>query len=91
MSEKNANKTVDVIATKITPVSIYFECPECWSKYKRNGEPTARAKRIIHNHGNETHSDKNRETDRVPHCIKNNGICRFNIKITDDTVREGFN
>lgn len=88
---KNARKTVDVIASKITPTNIFFECPECWSRYKKNGEPTARAKRIQHIHGNEYGSDENRETDRVPHgnCINN--ICRFNIKITDDTVREGFN
>lgn len=86
----NARETVNVVATKITPTSIHFECPECWSKYKKNGEPTARAKRIIHNHGNETGSIENRETDRVPHCIRKNNICCFNIQITDATKREGF-
>tara|TARA_R100001163_G_scaffold11166_3_gene10227 strand:+ start:6092 stop:6361 length:270 start_codon:yes stop_codon:yes gene_type:complete len=89
MSE-NARETVSVVAQKITPTSIHFKCPECWSKYKKNGEPSLRGKPVIHNHGNETGSSENRETDRIPHCIRKNHICSFNIQITNDTIREGF-
>ena len=86
----NAIETVNVVASTITPTSIYFKCPECWSKYKKNSDPALRGKPIYHNHGNETRSSLNRETYRVPHCIRKNNICGFNIKITDDTIREGF-
>ena len=72
----NAKETVNVVASTITPTSIYFKCPEC--------DP------VYHNHGNETRSSLNRETYRAPHCIRKNNICGFNIKITDDTIREGF-
>lgn len=31
--------------------TVHYECPFCWSKYKKNGEPYKTAKRVIHHHG----------------------------------------
>ena len=27
---------------------IYFECPFCWSKYKKNNKPSKNAKNVFH-------------------------------------------
>ena len=79
-----------VIATKITPDNIFFECPYCWTAYKRDGERTQRSKPLIHLHGNETGDKTNRIITRSPHCRNcRNDEC-FIISITDDTVREKF-
>tara|TARA_R110002110_G_scaffold414804_1_gene645966 strand:- start:4033 stop:4296 length:264 start_codon:yes stop_codon:yes gene_type:complete len=85
---------IKVEASEITPNIIKFECPQCWSKYKKNGEPAMRAKRITHIHGNETHSKDNRSTDRSGHCIVNDNPklsdVAFDIHITDNTIRSGW-
>jgi hypothetical protein len=84
-------KTISVEASEITPTLIKFICPQCWSKYKKNGDPYKRAKRVMHIHGNETQSKNNRTTDRGPHCIvNNNDIDSFDIHITEKTIRKGF-
>ena len=77
-------------AVRITPIHIYYDCPHCWTKYKKNGEPYKTAKRIRHCHGNETHSDVNRTTTRTPHCRGRTNFQDFTIEITDNTIREGF-
>ena len=84
-------KNFSVEANVITPKQIYFECPFCWSKYKKNGEPYKKAKRLRHIHGNECHSSENRVTTRTPHCIHRNELDgEFIINITENTVRKGF-
>jgi len=84
-------KNFSVEANVITPKQIYFECPFCWSKYKKNGEPYKNAKRLRHIHGNECHTSENRVTTRTPHCIHRNELDgEFIINITENTVRKGF-
>ena len=77
-------------ATLLTPKHIYFDCPHCWSKYKKNGEPYKLAKQKRHCHGNDTMTDSNRSTTRTPHCIRKRNFSEFTIDITDNTIREGF-
>ena len=79
-----------VIATKITPYNIFFECPYCWTAYKRDGERTQRAKPATHTHGNETGDKTNRTITRSPHCHTGRNDECFIISVTDDTVREKF-
>ncbi len=81
---------INVFAWKITPSSILFECPQCWSHYKQNGERTLLSKRLIHQHGNELFTAENRVVIRTPHCVVDNNILNFNITIDDNTIREGF-
>jgi hypothetical protein len=45
---------------------VYYDCPYCWSAYKKNGERTKRSKRGYHFHG----VDKSGITVRNSHCIK---------------------
>ena len=75
-----------VFAKSVDKVHIRFECPFCWSKYKKNGEPTKNAKKVIHLHGScgELH---NRIEHRGAHCINNKYNGSFNIIINDDTAR----
>ena len=41
-----------VEASEINNRLIKFKCPFCWSRYKKDGNPYKKAKRIIHIHGN---------------------------------------
>ena len=78
-----------VHATSINKIQFYFECPYCWTKYKKNGEPCKNAKRLIHCHGSDN-TFENREEHRGAHCIGNNGDRyngSFNIIIDDNTIR----
>mgnify|MGYP003628070545 FL=1 len=76
-----------VEAKKIDSKNIYFTCPYCWSKYKKDGTPTARSKRVIHKHGN--NSDlSNRIEHRSPHCINRTKSGDFEIHITDNTLKD---
>ena len=83
-------KYFSVEAQVITPKQISFECPVCWSKYKKNGEPYKTAKRIRHIHGNDTGKDMDRKTTRSPHCLRSGDFDEFLIEITENTVRKGF-
>jgi hypothetical protein len=76
----------DVEAKLITPINIFFECPYCFTDYKKNGMPTKRAKHYTHIHGsgNQFH---NRSEDRVAHC-RFDGKKLFRIHITDNTIRK---
>lgn len=75
-----------VIASKITPIHITFECPYCWSKYKKNGEPTAHAKRMTHRCGScgDT-SNRVEHRSSTGHCTSSHRGT-FEIHITEDTV-----
>jgi hypothetical protein len=75
-----------VYAQSIDNDCIKFECPYCWSNYKKDGEPTKRAKRIIHIHGS-NNNFRNRTEHRIAHCYKryNGG---FNIIIDENTIRK---
>ena len=74
-----------VYAKSINRTQFYFECPFCWTKYKKNGEPSKNAKKVIHCHGsnNELH---NRKEHRSSHCpTRYRGS--FNIIIDDNTFK----
>ena len=76
--------TVDVEAKTINDKTFTFECPFCWSKYKKNGDPYKTAKRVTHIHG--SNGDKsNRVEHRFGHCVYKR--TDFNIHITDNTQR----
>jgi hypothetical protein len=80
---------IHVVAERLTKTHIYYECPHCYTKYKKDGTPYKKAKKVIHSHGNDTHSFDNRITTRVHHSnsshIKTyNNVC---IHITDDTLK----
>jgi hypothetical protein len=79
------NTTVN--AQSINNVHIKFECPYCWSKYKKNGEPTKRAKRINHMHGSNDNLN-NRTENRIAHCMNERYNGGFNIIINDETIRK---
>ena len=36
-----------IVAKYIDPCTIAYECENCWTKYKKNGEPYKRAKKVI--------------------------------------------
>jgi len=83
---------LNVEAIEITPKLIRYKCPVCFTKYNKNGEPSKRAKNVIHIHGNEEHSARNRITGRSHHNnqysnIGYNNVC---IHITDKTLRKDF-
>jgi hypothetical protein len=79
------NKTI-VKAHKMDNIHIYYECPYCWSKYKKNGEPTKTAKRITHQHGSDN-DYSNRTENRISHCYEPNKSYAVNI-IIDDTTKK---
>lgn len=74
-----------VECTKLTKHNIYFECPYCRTSYKRNGEPRRNSRNIVHIHGN-AGDFSNRTENRAGHC--RNDIRNFDIKITDNTLKE---
>jgi hypothetical protein len=75
---------MDIIAKTIDLETFAYECPVCWSVYKKNGEPSLRAKRVIHKHGSGGILD-NRIENRGTHC--KNHIQNVDIHITDETRR----
>jgi hypothetical protein len=79
------NTTVN--AQSIDKIQISFECPYCWSKYKQNGEPTKRAKKIKHVHGSNENLN-NRTEHRLAHCIRERYDGCFYIIIDDKTIRK---
>ena len=82
-----------VHAKSIDKRYITFECPFCWTKYKKNGEPYKTAKRETHYHGsgNEFH---NRTEHRSRHCSSGDHNKKtsydggFYIVIDDNTIRK---
>ena len=77
-----------VTANTISPKKLEYECPFCWSSLKKNGQPTKRARRLTHTHGNgsDDHADlSNRIEFRSTHCP----VVREDvyIHITDETRR----
>jgi len=76
--------TISVEASSINNKYMYFICPHCRSRYKRDGTPHKLSKQVIHKHGNngELH---NRVEHRVGHCVI--GDYDFNIHITNNTIK----
>ena len=78
---------IDIIAQSIDKIHIKFECPFCYNKYKKDGTPYKRAKRLIHKHGSGGNL-KNRVEHRGAHCDYERNNKSFNIHITDKTIRK---
>jgi transposase-like protein len=79
--------TFDVYASTISNKHIKFKCPFCYSKYKKNGEPYKRSKRIFHTHGS-NNDLTNRTEHRLAHCYGNKEYATdFNIHIDNNTTR----
>lgn len=66
------NGRLCVRAIRIDSVHIEYECPVCWTSYKKNGEPTKRARRVVHRHGSNNEFHYRRE-HRVTHCARVDG------------------
>jgi hypothetical protein len=62
---------IEVHAHTITKKYFYYTCPFCWTRYKKNGEPSLRGKPGTHFHGSGG-GLSNRRTHRVNHCTKSN-------------------
>ena len=75
-----------VYAKSIDKIHIRFECPFCWTKYKKNGEPYKNAKRLIHRHGS-CNTFEIREEHRGGHCMPERYGGNFIIIIDDNTIR----
>ena len=75
---------IDVIATKMDNVNFYYECPNCWSSYKKNGEPYKKATHIMHIHGS-GNDFSNRIEPRWSHCVNVKDKYHARIHITDKT------
>ncbi len=75
---------MDIIAKTIDLETFAYECPVCWSVYKKNGEPSLRAKRVVHRHGSEGILS-NRIENRIIQCKDH--IQNIEIHITDETRR----
>lgn len=81
---------VDVQTISIDSQVISFECPFCWTKYKKNGQPYANAKPKIHTTGS-TGNLENRVEHKGDSChsgrfpVNHSG---FNVHINDATVRK---
>lgn len=84
-----------VNAEKVTDHSVSYTCPFCYDKYKKNGEPYKRAKKLIHYHGNNGVRKLGARFNRIIHCYKGgleearkHKICGVDLVITRET--EGF-
>ena len=75
---------VSVVAKSVDKFYIRYECPFCYTKYKKNGEPYKTAKHEIHKHGADGKLE-NRIEHRISHCAKNSH--NVDIIINDDTLR----
>ena len=81
-------KCIDVIASHISKKTIKYTCPNCYSKYKKDGKPYNKAKRLIHKHGSNNNLN-NRIEHRSHHKCEGNSDSydSVNIHITDATIR----
>ncbi len=81
-----------VKAISITPDNITYECPDCRTKYKKDGKPFKSAKPFLHTHGNDTKSADNRTEYRSHHAVKDGMKTFTNVEIVidDNTLKFGF-
>tara|TARA_R110000744_G_scaffold97453_4_gene188294 strand:- start:78 stop:353 length:276 start_codon:yes stop_codon:yes gene_type:complete len=90
MQDENEEECLYIVAKWIDNVRFGYECPCCWTKRKKNGQPYKTAKPIIHTHGS-CGNLSNRIESRCPHCDSSNKrwekIGNFLIVIDDTTER----
>ena len=79
------------VALKVDKTHIYYKCPVCFTKYKKDGTPYKTAKNVVHRHGS-SGDLSNREEHRSHHKTYNfpqgnltyNNVC---IVINDETEK----
>lgn len=81
----NKEQYVLIHIDKMDKKCIYYECPFCWTKYKKDGTPTIRAKRGRHTHGRGDNVGIGHISDRATHCSKNR---RHPILFIDEDTKE---
>lgn len=86
-------KTIRVEATRVSNRQVWFKCPYCFSRYKKDGTPYKNAKRVEHVHGCDSMQNHNVGT-RVPHCLEQgrkqmerDGVSEVDIFVVDETKR----
>jgi hypothetical protein len=84
-----SNNEIEVKAHKIDSIHIYYECPQCWTKYKKNDEPYKNAKHQIHKHGSGNKLN-NRIEYRISHCPSRLNV-RYTAKIIIDDSTQKIN
>jgi hypothetical protein len=82
----------EFIALKIDSSHIYYRCPDCFTKYKKDGTPYKNAKNLIHKHGS-CNDLSNRIEHRSHHRAwnfpnNNETYSSCYIIINEDTERE---
>ena len=77
-----------VEAKSIDNKHIKFDCPYCFNKYKKNGQPYKRTRNRVHTHGSNGLLH-NRIESRVHHhdYMRNKQGAEVGIFITDNTIR----
>jgi len=75
---------MDIIAKTIDLETFAYDCRDCWTIYKKNGEPSLRGKPVEHKHGSEGILS-NRVENRISLCKTHNK--NIEIHITDETRR----
>ena len=82
-----------VEAKTISKEKIEFDCPFCFTRYKKDGlKPTKKAKHLTHVHSNLTGFIDNQMITRVPSCGNRfpfDQFSEFEIGVTDSTHRFG--
>ena len=78
---------VYVKASTVDAMQFHFTCPFCYEKYKKNGEPYAKSKHLVHRHGSGGDKDTNRLEHNGRHCRPEINKLDFCIGITPSTVR----
>jgi len=76
-----------VAAQRTDAIHVVHTCPFCRSSYKKNGEPMARAKRVMHWHGHGGDRSVRYVGQRIPHCDRRFHwmLPNVHIYITGDT------
>lgn len=82
-----------ISALEVNDYHVTYECPFCFTKYNKNGQPSKRAKNHIHQHGNLGNKKIGSHFVRVTHCydkgLEKSGelnISGVDIEITSDTI-----
>lgn len=92
MSELNQFNEFPIFeAFKVDSNHIYYKCPTCFTKYKKDGTPYSSAKPVVHKHGscgdlsNRIEHRSHHKTWNFPNNKKCYESC--NISITNNTLR----
>lgn len=84
---------MEIYVERLTPNHIIYRCPDCKSRYKKNGDPYKTAKAVYHAHGNDTGGSENRVVSRTHHAVEGckNTFTETKLIVNDNTLKLGFN